>query len=367
MEGPRPVRLEEMPSLGRLVDKVFMGGQAGAMLRCYPQMFNEGNSDNMLVCAEAGHIVSHVGMTQRWACLAGCTLRVACIGSVATYEEYRGRGMATRLFQAACDKAKADGVDFMMISGGRGLYRRAGAVEVGCDFTGVVGQTAATELSGGGIELAEFRDSDLPACIEAYGRKTAHFIRPLDDWQGFIESGTCMCRDARLVVVRRSGLFNGYFIVANTDAQGVWQVIELAGDQRALSEAFNPLMERCGCHSLKLRLQAGDHQLRTLCERAGVGFDKVDTLGTLLLIDFTQLMRRLRPYFEARAGLRAAGALSFAEEDHRFVFASGGHSVRAGRADAAQTIFGHARSRPLDGVWAQIFPAPTLWYGMSYV
>ena len=367
VEEPRAVGREDLSSLGQLVDRVFMSGQAGGMFRCYPHLFNERNLDNLLVYVDDGRVVSHVGMIQRWACLAGCTVRVACVGSVATYEEYRGRAMATRLFAMACEKAEADGVDFMMISGGRGLYRRAGATDVGCDFTGVVGQRAATALSVDGVELAECGETDLPDCDAAYRLKSAHFVRPLDDWQWLLGSHKCMCRDVQVLAVRRSAVFHGYFIVAKTGEKGVSEILEFGGDARELAGAFKPLMAQCRADSLKLRLQTGDRRLKALCERAGVALEPVNTVGTLLLVSFPQLMGRLRPYLEARAGLRTAETLSFHQDGDSFVFGVGDQLHRVNKAAAAQVVFGHPQPEPLPGVLAQVFPVPTLCYGISYV
>src|SRR5947209_3284810 len=128
-DGPRAPRPDEWDQLDALVSTIF----APRMFRRFPQLYNEANRPNLRVVAEDGRIVCHVGMIQREASLAGCRVGVACIGSVATFEEYRGRGFASLAFQDACDKAAADGVDVMLISGGRGLYTRAGCRRFGPD------------------------------------------------------------------------------------------------------------------------------------------------------------------------------------------------------------------------------------------
>ena len=373
MEGPRPTRPEELPSLARLVDTVFASGRAGTMFGSYPQLFNEPNLDNLLVFVDDGRVVSHVGMIQRWAGLAGCRVRVACVGSVSTYEEYRDRGLATGLFEAACRKAKADGVDLMMISGGRGLYRRAGAADVGCDFVGQVGQTAADLLCDDAVVLDECRALDVAACVEAYGAKRAHFIRPESDWLGLLEARKCMGRHVRFVVARRGGVFCGYFIVADTNDKGARQVIEFAGRDNDVAGALKPLMASCEADTLKVRLQAGDAALKSLCEHAGVAFEAVNALGSLLVLNFSQLMQRLRPFFEAQAGIEATRTLVFDQEgdafrqDDRFVFAADDGSRRLDRVAAAQFIFGQVHGEPPGGLWARLFPVPTLWYGINYV
>ncbi len=129
MEGPRALRAHELGSLSKLADTVFQSKNDGQMVYQFPVLFGSENHENLLVFVDGGKVVSHVGMVQRWASLAGCTVKVGLIGSVATYEDYRGKGLASQLFAAAAEKAVRDGCDFFMISGGRGLYRRAGAAD----------------------------------------------------------------------------------------------------------------------------------------------------------------------------------------------------------------------------------------------
>src|SRR5262249_46474734 len=133
-DGPRGLQADEWDQLNALVSTVF----SRRMFARFPQLFNEANRSNLRVVAEDGRVVSHVGMIQREASLAGCRVRVACVGAVATYEDYRGRGFASLAFQDACDKAADDGVDLMLISGGRGLYTRTGCRRVGRDHDFVV-------------------------------------------------------------------------------------------------------------------------------------------------------------------------------------------------------------------------------------
>jgi len=212
MEGPRVVRHEEKDSLARLVDTIFMDGQPGRMSQCFPAYFAEENRENHFVYAQGDKILSHVGMLYRWACLAGCTVRVACIGAVGTLEAYRGQGMATALFEIACQKAFKDGVDFMMISGNRGLYQRAGAAEVGHDYKGIIERATAKTLYTSELEITDFTEADIPSCAAAYNSRLAHFIRPREDWDNLLRYGIVMCRPAHVQIVRRRGHFRGYFI-----------------------------------------------------------------------------------------------------------------------------------------------------------
>ena len=369
MEGPRAVRRDEVDSLEELVDAIFRGGQSGSMFRWYPQYFGEDNVENHFVFVDGGRVVSHFGMMPHWASIAGCRVRVACVGAVGTYEAYRGRGLATQLMDATCEKAIADGVDFLLISGGRGLYLRAGAAVVGCDHTGAVSRESADRLRSDSLVVDELTAQDLPACKTAHEARPAHYVRDLEEWAGLYRARTAQCRDIRFFAVREKGRFRGYLVVADTDHDGVGRLIEFAGESNAIAGALGPLMERSRWRGLELRLQTGDRNLRSRLEEAGAEFRPTAHTGTLLLLRFTSLMERLRPYFRAQLGAERAGRLSFDERADLFVLADDLETVALDRAQAAQAIFGRSDApAPFspDGALAAIFPIPTLCYGMSY-
>ncbi|NIA12431.1 MAG: GNAT family N-acetyltransferase [Nitrospiraceae bacterium] len=352
--------------MSQLVDAVFMSGRAGAMFGVYPQYFSEANNENHFVFVDGGRVVSHFGMDQRDVSIAGCRLRVGCVGAVATYEEYRGKGLATRLFDATRDKAIADGVDFLLISGGRGLYRRAGAADVGCDAMTVLSGECAARLPGREAELRKLSAADLAGCAAAYDRKPTRFVRPEGDWTSLLESGKAMGRGADVTVVCDGGTCLGYFALSKTKEDGVLRVDEFAGEPDVLVGALAQLMAQRDCRGLEMRLQVGDAELRALIEAAGASFKTVATGGTLLVLRFAHLVERLRPHFEARVDAARAATLWVAEDDGKFTFGAGDDTFTVDRAGAATAIFGHPEAKPALGVWGEVLPAPTLWYGLNY-
>lgn len=368
MEGPRAAAASDMDSLSRLVDIVFTGEETGSMFAMFPQFLCEANRENLLIFSDDGQVVSHVGMAERWACIGGCTIGTGCIGAVATYDKYRGQGLATRLLDAACAKASADGMDIMMISGGRGLYKRAGAAEVGLDVPACATGPIARRLVQTACSVERFTEDGLGDCIRAYGRREARFIRPLEDWRLFLKSGYCRCRKAALYVVRYGGVFAGYAVAAHHPDTNHLEICEMAGDPIAMAGALWPLMERHGANYVELYLQRDDTALRTRLERAGASFGPVHNIGTLLLLDFGRLMQRLTPYFETRIGRGEAGRLRFEQDGESYVFAHAEDRCEVeGKAEAARLVFGHPDNEPLDGMLGRVFPVPTLAYGLNYV
>lgn len=368
MEGPRSIKPEEIPSLGQLLDTVFSRGKAGEMFRFFPVFLAESNAANLFVYTDKGRVVSHVGTALHWASIAGCTVGVACVGAVATYEEYRGKGLATQLMDLACRRARAWGADFMMISGGRGLYRRLGAADVGCEHDATVSGEAAERLAFEGFALTEYTDADFDVCQTSYDRKIAHFIRPRSEWSAFLAARVAACTDVDVWVARVRGAPCGYWVAAQPPRDGEVRVIEFAGDAAALSATLHLLLQRYSCSSARLHLQAEDMVLRRLLVDAGAELKDANASGTYLLLDADRLIRRLTPFFEARVGRDAASTLQCRVEGDRYLFACGGdHAELHGKAAAAEFIFGNRTRSASRGCLGEAFPVPPLWYGLNYV
>ncbi|HLJ56386.1 MAG TPA: GNAT family N-acetyltransferase, partial [Chthonomonadaceae bacterium] len=138
MDGPRGVCEQDMASLRALTGIVMRP----ELVDQYPQLFNPANYENLRVCADGEKLVAHVGMTQRNAILYDCRIRTACIGGVCTLPEYRKQGLASACFDDALRKARAEGVDLMIVSGDRNLYRMRGCVHVGGDTEYEIGRHA---------------------------------------------------------------------------------------------------------------------------------------------------------------------------------------------------------------------------------
>ncbi len=368
MEGPRRLLAHELPALGRLVDTVFMNGTEGAMNRAFSTLFNAANADNLLVYSDGDRIVSHVGRTERWASLGGCTVRVGCVGAVATDDAYRGQGLASKLLLQACVEAMAAGVDLFMISGGRGLYRRAGAAEVGRDYRATVELAAARELALEAVAIRPFEDGDLPIWMATYQQKLAHYVRPSDDWECALQSRICQTYDADFLTITNDGTPCGYIVCRVSEEDWLCHIMEYAGEARIVAAALAQVAERHDAHALRLVVQGTDPILFAYLERAKFALEPVHSSGTLLIVNLQQLVDRLRPWFAARAGLEAAERLDVLRDGDRFVFTCGDASVELENlAAATEFLFGHhERNRP-SGVFAKMFPAPTLRYGLSFI
>ncbi len=373
MDGPRSLHSDEWAQLNTVVETVFRPG----MFEQYPQLFNAANRDNLHVVVADGKVVSHVGMIERPAALLGCTIRVCCIGGVATLPDYRERGFATAAFGAAVAKARADGVDLMLISGSRGLYLRAGSRRVGQDREFTVTPAAAPRLQAltTGIRVAAVTDRHLPLLRDLYAGEAVRFVRWWEDWEMAYDCKYVMNRPTEFHLIYRGADPVAYLLLQpprpGTAEDEPRVVAEFAGDRAALVCALGQLATKRNI-ALRVHVLRTDTVAQRLLGGAAVPAAPAPTSGTLLVINFVQLMERLRPLLAERLGAETARQLTFHAEDDRFTIAKGAERLTVnGRGDLALYLFGShdepAGSPALAAQLAQALPFPALWYGLSYV
>ena len=367
MEGPRTLRVEERTALEVFVDNVFYPGRPGAMYGYFPSFFGVGNLENHFIHVDEGRVISHGGMLPRWASLGGCTVRVGEVGAVATDPAYRGRNLGWQVMEATYEKARQDGVDFMLISGGRSIYLSAGARSVGHDYSAKIDGRNTMNLNDPAVTVLPFQSDYLPDCRLAYDRKYARFIRPLDDWNTFITTGTACCQQSKLWIICKNNQFAGYYVVGAPRDTGNVEILEFAGDESVLASALGALESQYPGATFSLHLQQENTHIKAALESAGVAFTPRNADGTILILLFEQFMRRLHPLFETHIGVEAARQLRFEERNNAFCFSDGRETIMTDRAGAAELIFGKEGSVPAPGLLGRIFPVPTLVYGLNFI
>jgi len=375
MEGPRGVRKAEMTSLRELTGLVMRVG----LVDQFAQLFNEDNYENLIVCVGDGKCVSHVGMTQGGAVLFGCPIRVACIGGVCTHPDYRKRGLASACFDFAFEKARNEGADIMIVSGDRSLYRMRGCVHVGRDQVFTLTEESMKASSGrasGDVTLNVMRPEELPLVADCYRAEPVRFARTPEDYGYALQSEWVMNRPSDFLIVRERGDFRGYIIAPRTSTDGKANVAEYAGDRRACLVAMPEVRKRYGLSTLGFHVLRHDALMRSLCEQAGLEGNFRTTPGTVTLVNFPQLMERMRPYFEERLGTRVASRMRFTVEGDQYVFALHNERMALDRSEACRTLFGTLepagqsgtdRQDELGAALRAILPLPTLHYGINYV
>lgn len=375
MEGPRGATSADAPSLKELVGCVFRP----TLYEEYPQLFHEANLKNCRIILEDGKAVSHIGMTIQKATLLGCQIRVACIGGVATHPDRRGRGYATHLFADAGQTAYDAGVDFMIISGDRSLYRRAGCRRVGLDFSTTITSEMAKPLADPSLQIAKVDSSAISSIANLYALEPVRFLRTRDDYARAFGCSFVMNRPSDFLLISRDGEPVAYAILQHTRGDStVGSLAEIAGDRRALLRTSASIIDQYGLTGLHFHIGGWDRLTRELCRQVGLPCTETNASGTVRIINFAQFMMRMRPYLEQVLPTVTLADLAFGGDDQEGYFIRAGMDVLQipDRGELSHLLFGTREEMVTDRLMAdgqaaelmrQVLPFPAMWYGINYV
>lgn len=372
-DGMRSLHPDEFESLAELVHTVFRPG----LVQEYPHFYTPAHAGEMRVVVVDGRVVSHIGALRRNASIFGCTVRTSSLGGVATYEEHRGKGYATALFEDTMHVCRDDGVDFMLVSGYRKMYHRFGCRYVGRDWEFSVSAEKAGEFDDDGVELLAATADDVPAMASVYREEHVRWMRPPSDYAHAFD-GFVMNRRTQVFKVCEAGIMRGYLMVQHPSAMGdSISVQEASGNRRCLTGALGKIIRELDLRSLNVHVMGCDRWFQDCLQSRGLTGTPANASGTVTLINFEQFMERMRPYFAEVIGETEAQSLVFRQQGDEMIFSYGGDQVVAPDQGAAiQLIFGTLEGAEeallksggrAGEVLAEVFPIPALWYGVNYL
>jgi len=278
----------------------------------YPLLYDEANVENLRIFADDGRPISLIGMLQRDVRLAGTAHRSCALGSVCTDPDYRGQGLASRLLEDARAKALCDGCDIMLISGGRGLYKRAGYVEVGGYRRSAVRPDRLPQKRR--VRVRRWRPEDLPALVRLHSAEPVRFVRPPEDFLTLLECGRVVNADADTrVICSTRGVPLAYVTYRLPGAHKLGKdelsIDEMAGARWAIAQALGALFEEYGLKRLFIEHLACDLEMEALARSYGWRTESHAFGGTVGIIEPERFWAACAPLFQERLGAERAGRL----------------------------------------------------------
>jgi len=150
----------DLERLITLLDQAFIfdKNRTISLRRRFPTVFCRDNLNNLLLCFEGKEIVSALAMRRFDWRVDENLYHGAMIGAVYTHPEQRGKGLATRLLEAAAKRLRASGVDFGVLwTTQPSFYERLGWSVADCGVLGEMAFEAPAAQSPGEVvrSLAE--------------------------------------------------------------------------------------------------------------------------------------------------------------------------------------------------------------------
>jgi len=369
MEGPRGATEEEFEQV-----LIMLGDNPSdsSLCRRFPLSFNRDNVENHRIMIEDGKIVSHQGISEREISVYGCKVKVGSIGGVRTLPEYQNRGFATKLLDDCIRKINEDGGDIMLVSGDRGLYRRAGCRRAGevCFFKIKKQEVAKFDKE---VEVVPYREENLTSVIAAYEKDPVRFYRTLSDFSVIAKNPY---RGVMLTLHKGNKLV-GYVVISSKEAVG--SVIEYAGVRKAILDSISSLFAKYDLQELNLFVPLHDAELIYLLDEKEIEFTcSHSPLGTVKIVNFPRLMEKLHPYLEGRLNKNEMGLLQF-EQKNGSPRGEDEFTIRFGKEELVikeieHLVFGTSeKEKPeikgerLSNIIGRSFPIPLVWPGLNYV
>ena len=379
MEGPRGLEAQEFNSLCTLINTVFRGDGVGRMEEQYPLLFAPRNFDQVFVMVDDGAVVSHVGALTRDISVLGCRMPVMSIGAVATCKSYRGQGLATRLMEAAINKALEQDAVLMPISGGRGLYTRLGAKRIG-QYALLTIQRGA--LPSGGVEIRRAEPADLPEMTRLYAEESSRYVRTAADLGTAVAAQWICDRDGETVVVRDGGRMAASAGVQKRrpdreDEANRARLAEIAGSRTALLQALPQLYDRYGVNAIEIVSTASDHELVSQLRPHGIDPEPQGFTGTVLVLQPERLLSVFGDYITDVLGPDGPDTLAWEVSDQSVVFQVDEHEHQLPVSELGALVFGVVppdpdpietiHSEPIRTALEKVFPLQLPWYGFNFV
>jgi len=369
-EGPRGAKKEELEAVVSLVSDTFSGGPRDKISSGY-LMFMPENAENLRIMLYEGRPVTHVGLKEFEIAMCGCELKLACVGGVCSAPEHRKQGLASRVLEDAWERLRQAAVDFVMISGDRGLYWRAGASRCSPTVHFEVLPEAAEAASNASLCESDRFAEQAPELLRIYENEPVHWKRSVEQLRKITASRPEIEERAILALWDEAYLLGW---LKNENDETWIDIQEYAGDRGRLLAEIPNLAAARGMR-LRLRVPAWDETLVLGLSKSGREAGRSNfPESTIKVLSLDRLMEKTKPFWVSKIGEQAAAALRFEQTGEIATISCKGKRLDFKGQEIGELVFGTIEPREwakqspaLREALGKIFPLPAPRYGVNYL
>lgn len=371
MVQARSAKADELPKVFSLLNTVFRFSSRGlsSVEKIFPQVFNERNLENIRIISEDEEPISHLAIWEGEILIYGFRFNIGMFGCVCTHPSYRGRGYATILVEDALDKVRNDGVEILMISGSRGLYRRAGCVDAGMIYPIEIPLDVLGRVNTSRIEVSTYSNKFLDSIVEIYQREPIRYKRSLEEFRTLLERS----RESPLEVYVTSRVGKSVAYIATSILPGECPTIwEYAGSREAVLGTILSMVETLNTSKIAIVVPFHDREMLSLLESLGLVLPDPRAPASFSLPNPSRFIEKIKPYFEEKIGEEISSRLSITVNDSNFTLELGVDRIYF--KDVAELtsflLVGPEVSYSLKGDLKKLckaLPLPTPVYGLNYL
>ena len=200
----------------------------------FPLMLSEKNANNLMVAVDGNGVVAHLGTSLTPMIIDDVEIPYGQIGAVCTHLDYRQKGLGTKLLVNAFENFKANNVNLITISGGRGLYRRNSAVDLGC--VGMF-ESEPSAVTDNGYDVEFYEDGQIGLeLIDVYNRESSKYKRSAEEFQILVDAMPKIASRPQpfTAVARENGKCVAY--VSGAKVNNLFKTMEFGGNAEVVLE-----------------------------------------------------------------------------------------------------------------------------------
>ncbi len=293
MRGPISIPKSLFPSLINLVNRTFRSDGIGRMEEEYAFLFDKNNRKNILVFEDQRRIAAVVSYLCEDVWIEKTRFKMALVGGVATDEQYRGQGLATRLMERAFQNCLKQSIDLMYISGTRNLYQRLGCTVCGKFYTAIL-KKEKTWNPRPELGIRPYHEKDFSKYLPIIETESTRIHHAPERFKQLLRKNHFEKSQQKSFTIIRKNQVAGYLVVGLSENKN--EIREYAGDRKALVGVLPLLLETPDCSEVKIFISGTDRNLLNSLENKGIPF----TLGplpkgTVKVIHFGRFFKKLKP------------------------------------------------------------------------
>lgn len=256
----------------------------------FVRLFHINNINHIFVASDDEKIVSALNYYPTEMLTSLGQLSVASIGAVCTLDAYRKQGLSSKLLALAEEQMLKEKVDFVIISGRRGLYLRFGARDVGAMLYYNLKNVNDTKK----VDLRLF-DGNFKVLYDLYNNESIRYFRTYDEFQDLFLSQTFKdsYQTYHTYVIYEDDMPKAYVIVIDHKEKMSLEIKEMAGSRSHIAYSLFTLMNLHHKSSVEIYVPYHDdliHEIKDIGEQTSQH-------ATLKIVSKDSFFDKLNHYF----------------------------------------------------------------------
>lgn len=261
-----------------------------------------------IVAEEDGRLCGCLGMLVYPLRVAGETLRIGYMGTMAVHPRVRGRGTMGTLMEKQIERGKELGLDMLVLGGQRQRYARHGyetcGATIGYSISAANVRHAMTQVDTNGLCFAPMQQEDVSFALSLYEALPVSGARTAGNFLACVQSYR-----EKPYMITKQGEPAGY-LVTSQDGQRITELV--MKDEMWILPAIKGYMEEKGMRSLRVDAAPYDAKLNGLLAALCEAY----TVSPNCMLRLLNPERVIAAYMKLRAGIEPL-------EDGRLVLSCG--------------------------------------------